>query len=595
MSPDALHTASFPLNLALNLLQKHTDVFRDTAAMTPTKSTPKLRKRDYLRLFQQVTGMITSTLNVDKVLERIVRKVSQVVGVDAATIRLLDAGGTKLRLLAAHGLSDAYLNRGPVDTEACVTAALAGKPVTILDAAGDSRIRYTAAARREGIKSMLVVPIPIRGRINGLLRLLTKDERRFANDEIEFVSALAEQCGIAIENARTYEVLQRQLEYFSTLNDIGKTLNASRDLRKVLDFIVARLPEVMALKGCTIRLLDPARGHLELMAASGLSARYLARGSIDDELGTHRALTGEPVVIFDATQDARIQYRDEAAKEGVSSILAVPIVVKKRIIGVLRLLTAAPRRFSDADISFAMAVAEQGGIAIQNAISYNQISDLVTELEQQEEFLQQVIDNLNADLFVLDNDFRIVMVNRVFLENHGRKMSEVIGKPCHRVLRVGRKDEFPVKRVIEEHRRIIYTQQIEKSDHQVHLEVMASPVSIYEKGKTDFIVATIRDISDHVRLQEEQRARERLQGVLEMAGTVAHELNSPLFSALGEAQLMIADLDSGHALYGDLKSIERNLKIVSELIRKMGGITRYASKPYVGDASIVDIRKASAK
>lgn len=563
--------------------------------MTPTKNTYRLRKSDYLRLFQQVTGMITSTLDVDEVLQRIVRKVSQVVGVDAATIRLLDGGGKKLRLLAAHGLSEAYLNRGPVDMEACVSAALAGTAVTIRDAACDARICYTNAAHREGIKSMLVVPIPIRGRIDGILRLLTKDERHFAAGEIEFVSALAEQCGIAIENARTYEVLQRQLEYFSTLNDIGKTLNSTRDLRKVLDFIVARLPEVMALKGCTIRLLDPAKGNLELMAASGLSARYLARGSIDDELGTHRALTGEPVVIFDATRDARIQYRDEALKEGVASILAVPIVVKKRIIGVLRVLTDVPRHFSDADISFAMAVAEQGGIAIQNAISYNQISDLVTELEQQEEFLQQVIDNLNADLFVLDNDFRIVMVNRVFLQNHGRKRSEVIGKPCHRVLRVGRQDEFPVKKVIEDQKRAIYTQEIEESDRRVYLEVMASPVSIYEKGKTDFIVATIRDISDHVRLQEEQRARERLQGVLEMAGAVAHELNSPLFSALGETQLVLADLDSGHALYGELKAVERNLKTVSELIRKMGGITRYASKPYVGDASIVDIRRASAE
>jgi GAF domain-containing protein len=85
---------------------------------------------------------------------------------------------------------------------------------------------------------------------------------------------------------------------------------------------------------------------------------------------------------------------------------------------VLRLLTASPRDFTDAEINFAMAVAEQGGIAIQNSINYNKITKLVTELEDQEEFLQNIMDSLNADLFVLDANHRITMVNRTFLKNH---------------------------------------------------------------------------------------------------------------------------------------------------------------------------------
>jgi PAS domain S-box-containing protein len=551
------------------------------------------REQSYLRLFQQVTGAITSTLDVDEVLQLIVRKVPEVVGVDAATIRLLEPGGRKLRLLAAHGLSAKYLNRGPVDAESSVTTALAGTPVAIFDTGSDDRIRYSDAARREGIKSILVAPIPIRGRIQGVLRLLTRSPRNFDESEIEFVSALAEQCGIAIENARIYASQQRQLRYFTTLNEIGKTLNSTRNLQEVLDFIVSKLPEVMALKGCTIRLMDPVKGHLELRAASGLSRRYLHRGSINDELSTYRALMGEPVVIYDAASDHRVQYREEAAREGVASILAVPLVVKERIIGILRLLTDHPRHFNDADIGFAMAVAEQGGIAIQNAISYNKISNLVTELEQQEEFLQQVIDNLNADLFVLDNEFRIIMVNRVFLENHNTREEDIIGRPCHEVLRVGKEGEHPARRVIEENCRVIYTQQVEKDGREVYLEVMASPVSIYQEGTTDFIIGTIRDISDHVRLQKEQRARERLQGVLEMAGTAAHELNSPLFSALGTAQLALEDVHADSPLHAEIATIERNLKTMSELLRRMSRITRYESKTYVGDTSIVDIDKSS--
>jgi PAS domain-containing protein len=201
------------------------------------------------------------------------------------------------------------------------------------------------------------------------------------------------------------------------------------------------------------------------MAASGLSRKYLDRGSIDDELSTHHALKGEPVVIYDAATDARIRYRKEAAQEGIAGILAVPIVVKKRIIGVLRLLTASPRDFTDAEINFAMAVAEQGGIAIQNSINYNKITKLVTELEDQEEFLQNIMDSLNADLFVLDANHRITMVNRTFLKNHKLKESEVIGRPGHRIIEIIEPDDPLIKRVKTENRTVVESRSFGKDKH----------------------------------------------------------------------------------------------------------------------------------
>ena len=113
---------------------------------------PKPSDSGYLSLFQEVTRLITSTLNVAKVLETIAAKIPDVIGVDAATIRLLDPTGEKLLLLAAHGLSQEYLDRGPIDTEKSVMAALAGSPVSIYDAASDPRTNYSAAARKEGVK-----------------------------------------------------------------------------------------------------------------------------------------------------------------------------------------------------------------------------------------------------------------------------------------------------------------------------------------------------------------------------------------------------------------------------------------------------------
>jgi GAF domain-containing protein len=73
------------------------------------------RDRSYLQLLLDVTKALTANLNPDEVFELIVRKVPEALGVDAATLRLLDASGKKLVLKAAFGLSDSYLGRGPVD------------------------------------------------------------------------------------------------------------------------------------------------------------------------------------------------------------------------------------------------------------------------------------------------------------------------------------------------------------------------------------------------------------------------------------------------------------------------------------------------
>lgn len=331
------------------------------------------RNKTFLDLFIELTKAITSSLHLDEVFDLITQKIPEILDVDAATIRLLDASGKKLVLKSDHGLSRTYLNRGTIDTEEPVFKALEGEPIVIEDATQDPRIKYPEATKQEGIKSILVVPIPIRGKISGILRLLTKYPRSYSQDEIDFVAALGEQCGIAIENARIFDELQTQLNYFEVIHEISKEINATYELDKILDLIVTRLPSVMNLKAATIRLLEAHDGKLELKAAYGLSQTYLERGPLDEEMAMHYLRQGEPFFIPDARKDIHTIYHKEAESEGIRSILAVPITFQDEVIGILRLLTAEIRYFTDADFNFAMAVAGQGGVAIQRAIDYSRL------------------------------------------------------------------------------------------------------------------------------------------------------------------------------------------------------------------------------
>lgn len=333
------------------------------------------KERKYLNVFQDITKAVSSTLDVNKILDMIVNKIPEVLNLKAATIRLLDETGGKLKLVASHGLSEKYLNRGPVDTEENIKEALNENPIAIHDVSTDHRISYGKEAEEEGIKSILTLPIIARGKVIGVIRLLSGWPRNFTTGEIAFASSLAEQCGTAIENARMYERQYREIKYLKAIQDISKAISSTLNVREVLAMIVKMIPGIMNTKAATIRLLDSSGKKLELVASHGLSEKYLNRGPVDAEDSISVALVGKPVAIHDATTDSRIAYRDEAKEEGIKSILVVPIVVRGKIIGIMRLLTDEHRDFSQDEIDFAVALAEQGGIAIENARMYEKTNE----------------------------------------------------------------------------------------------------------------------------------------------------------------------------------------------------------------------------
>ncbi len=325
------------------------------------------REKEYLRVFQEVTRAVSSSLQLDEVLGMIVRTLPEVMGLKAATIRLLDDSGKSLELVAAFGLSDRYLGRGPVDMEENIREALQEKPVAIPDVSTDPRVYYRKEAEEEGIKSMLTLPIIVRGRVTGILRLLGAHVRHFDQQDIDFTAALAEQCGIAIENARMYERQHKEARYLNALQDIAKAVSTAPDLQEVMDLIVVRIAGATNADAATIRLLDPARKRLELVASFGLSKKYLNKGPVDAEKSVADALGGMPVAIFDVSRDPRIVYQKEAREEGISSMLVIPMIFRGAVIGVIRILTKERRTFHEDETAFASALAEQAAMAIEYA------------------------------------------------------------------------------------------------------------------------------------------------------------------------------------------------------------------------------------
>ena len=163
--------------------------------------------------------------------------------------------------------------------------------------------------------------------------------------------------------------------FFDSFREVVKAVNSTLDRQEVLDLLVKNVAHIMDLKGAAIRLLDPKKRTLELVASHGLSEKYLNKGPVDADQSIADAMEGKTISIYNVTEDPRAQYPKEAQAEGIASIISVPLRIKGRVIGVMRLYTPEPREFSEEEINSAEVLAETGAIAIENARMYERIKN----------------------------------------------------------------------------------------------------------------------------------------------------------------------------------------------------------------------------
>ncbi len=152
---------------------------------------------------------INSTLELEQVLDRIVRRTADAMSVRACSIRLLDESGARLRVAAVYGLSDSYVKKGDlvVVQNPLVREVLAGRVIAVADVRSDGRLQYRAQALTEGIYSMLSAPLQGKKGPLGLIRAYSTELNHFTDADANFLAAMASEGSIAIENAMAYRAL----------------------------------------------------------------------------------------------------------------------------------------------------------------------------------------------------------------------------------------------------------------------------------------------------------------------------------------------------------------------------------------------------
>ncbi len=168
------------------------------------------REDSFFSTFVKISKAISSSLDMREVLDLILKNAIDALELKAGVISLLNKRENRLEVIAHRNLSEEFINKGPILADKSMPDAIETKRPAILEnIENECQLQYPEACKVEGIKAILSVPIVLQDELIGILRLYDGKPREFTYREVEFITALAEQGGIAIRNARYLQRLKK--------------------------------------------------------------------------------------------------------------------------------------------------------------------------------------------------------------------------------------------------------------------------------------------------------------------------------------------------------------------------------------------------
>jgi signal transduction protein with GAF and PtsI domain len=176
--------------------------------------------------------------------------------------------------------------------------------------------------------------------------------------------------------------MRKEIMNYENLVRITKAIAHCRDPEDVALMSVEAVKTGLGVKGCALLLIDRRSKELKVAGSYGLSEDYLNKGPVSSLKSMAASLEEGPVAVSDVTDDPRIQYPEEAQKEGIASILSVPIQLQQRSIGALRVYTSEPWDFTLEDINFVQAIAQIIGVSVEMSRMYKGYKEAISVLKE---------------------------------------------------------------------------------------------------------------------------------------------------------------------------------------------------------------------
>ncbi|MFH1807757.1 MAG: PAS domain S-box protein [Pseudomonadota bacterium] len=533
----------------------------------------ELRSLDALALLE-LSQTLASSLDVQTILHEASLLVASVLQVDRCAIVLLDPDSSRGSIVAAsedHMVRDLEISldaypelRNLIETSA---------PVIIHDASQSAllgEVKQILAEKRVGAE--MLFPIIYDEHVVGAL-FLRSVQRLEAVDprKVEFGMTVASSLGVSIRNARLFDSFRDHTKRVNQLR-----LQAERRMRALQryeDFFEYAADGMMVLE---------ADGRVQYLNREG-----------------HRILGGD---------------RDREASLNLNSCLTEDSqLVLQHMLQVIRQgqycrnidLTAI--RPSDEERSLSVSASPLGegqGLAVLSFRDVTELKEMQTELKTTKDFLENLIDSSVDGIVAADLRGNVLLFNKGAERIYGYNAPEVIGHiPVWRLYPRG--EAVAIMRQLRSEAmgglgRAVGRRSLIKDKQGTHVPVSLTASIIYEDGVEVATVGIFSDLRDRLRMEQDLEEAQQLviqsekhAAVVELAGAAAHELNQPLTSVVGYAEMLRRKVQDGDPLKRPVDIVYKEAERMAEIVRKLGRITKYETKAYGGGARILDLDRAS--
>jgi sigma-B regulation protein RsbU (phosphoserine phosphatase) len=333
------------------------------------------RTRASLDLLYAISRELAAQLNLRELLQRVLQLTLENVSAQSGSILVLDEAGRVMDgALAFGGRLHDHTAEQLADT---FERGLAGwvvehrQPVSIPSTRDDPRWLRRPDEQTDGeSRSAVSVPLVARDRIVGVLTLVHPETGHFVGDDLSLLTAIADQAGIAVENARLFRAEQERRRFASTLQEIARAISSTLDPAQVFPQVLEQLKRVVAYDSASIFLLEQDR--LRLVASRGFSQEDGMLGMtmpVDSHiLGANVLKSGKPRVADDVQQEPDWMVTDDIPETYlIRGWIGVPLVVRDQVVGMLNVDSHEPNAYGPAELDVVTAFAYHAATAVANA------------------------------------------------------------------------------------------------------------------------------------------------------------------------------------------------------------------------------------